>query len=111
MTISMTEVGELLTALGELLRGAKSTEPIKEPDIAIEPPATATEAGTFEEVSPTTTTTTIEAPDVPQPPAEDMTAKRIAELEAELMKVRGQSAMLGLQPIKLATNNTEVTHG
>ena len=105
MTISTTELGELLTALGGILRGEArpAVETKEEPQIV---------AGTFEAPVEAPSVVTPAPADLPQIPVEDSAAKRIAELEAELMKVKGQSAVLGLQPIKLATNNnTEVLHG
>lgn len=108
MTISTNELGEILAAIGSLLKGYKTAEPAAERTV-VEPAPTAIEAGTFEEAQPTIPIIS-EPPQSPAVP-DGMTAKRIAELEAELIKAKSQSASLGLQPIKLPTNNTEVLHG
>jgi hypothetical protein len=105
MTISTTELGELLTALGNMLKGETKAESLVQSETA---PVV---AGTFEAPVEQVPVAEPEPVQATPPTAEDTAAKRIAELEAELLKVKGQGAVLGLQPIKLATNNTEVLHG
>lgn len=107
MKISTEELGELLVAIGTVLKSGPAADTEPQTVEATEVP-TATETGTFDD---TPMVAAGPEPPAPQPSAADL---RIRELEAELSKIRSNnSAVLGLQPIKLnnATINTEVSNG
>lgn len=110
MKISTEELGELLVAIGTVLKSggtgseeAAVTQPTME-TFEIATPGEV-ETGTFEL-----------SPEPAEPAASQLseTERRIKELEAELSKVKESSnAVLGLQPIKLNNSpiNAEVNNG
>ena len=112
MKISTEELGEVLIAIGTVLKNvsASTDSPTTEPEPVVVDLPQPTELGSFE---PMQEEVTITPPQQPQGSPLDAAAQRIQELEAELNKMKANSAVLGLQPIKLnnATINTEVNKG
>lgn len=123
MKLTNLELAELLIAFGTAIKSVTTKEEVadtaenkkelvsfSDTPVQVETPTqspAAVECGTLDEIEQPRDTAIVDKGADKFKEASD----RIAELEAELMKVKGQGALLGLQPIKLTTNNTEVKNG